>query len=219
MNKLSNDHFFLDGYDIQIDKLNDSHLILELLKKINSKFLNGFGKCIVIPCFNNEKSEDDGISGIILGKNFHFTCHTFSRRKTIFVDSYPITQAADLIDILKDYFDPQKIDLCTNNKLTGNFGKHIIIKSHFIPFNEASKLVDLIISKINMHPIYEQIIDECQNGYDILRPIAESHISIHSHNNESIIDIFSCKNYDEQKITQEIPNITAISNVERGIYL
>ena len=57
-----------------------------------------------------------------------------------------------------------------------------------------------------------------ENGYDILRPIAESHISIHCYN-DCIIDVFSCNNFDEKKIIEILNEIYSIRSIERGIFL
>ena len=46
-----NNHFFFDGYEIQIDKLNNVELIAELLDDINTTFLNSNGQCVIIPYF------------------------------------------------------------------------------------------------------------------------------------------------------------------------
>ena len=49
MNELSNDYFFLDRYDIQINKLNDSYLIYLLVKTtINKKITHEIHNIISI---------------------------------------------------------------------------------------------------------------------------------------------------------------------------
>ena len=68
-----------------------------------------------------------------------------------------------------------------------------------------------------MHPIHEKICSVFEDKYDILRPIAESHVSIHCHDN-CIIDIFSCNTFDEKKIIELLSNIHSISSVERGVF-
>lgn len=170
---------------------------------------------------DNKDSFADGISGIILGNNFHFTCHTFSNRNALFVDLYNgITfDNNNLIHILKKYFKVQKYDLCSNNKIIGEFGKHIIIKTDIIQYEKAIELIDEIIKNIEMHPIHEKICSIVKDGYDILRPIAESHVSIHCHNNECIIDVFSCNNFDKEKIFALLHKIYNVEEIERGIYL
>ena len=213
-----NNHFFFDGYEIQIDKLNNVELIAELLDDINTTFLNSNGQCVIIPYFGNKDLLDDGISGIVLGNDFHFTCHTYSNRNTIFVDLYHgiTTDNNSIISILKKHFDVEKFDLCINNKISGNFGKHIIIQTDKIEYQKASILIDKIIESINMHPIHEKICSVYENEYDILRPIAESHVSIHCHDN-CIIDVFSCNTFDENKIIGFLNKIYSIQKVERSV--
>jgi len=219
--KRDNCHFFFDGYEIQIDKLNDNELISKLLSDINTIFLNNKGECVIIPCFDNKDLLDNGISGIVLGNDFHFTCHTFCNRNTIFVDLYSRKNIDNdiIINTLNKYFEVKKFDLCTDNKITGKFGKHIILKTDTIKYEKALILIDKIIENINMHPIHEKICSIFKNGYDILRPIAESHVSIHCHDDDCIIDVFSCNNFDEKKIIEILNEIYSIRSVERGIFL
>ena len=218
-NKKDNFHFFFDGYDIAISKLESLKLMSSLLHDINREYLNDTGKSIMIPCFGNKNLLDNGISGIVLGNNFHFTCHTFSKLNSIFVDLYSNNTIDDrIISILNGYFETKKYDLCTDNKPTGKFGKHIIIKKSTIPYQEGLILIDKIIESINMHPIHETISSVYENGYDILRPIAESHVSIHCHK-DCIVDVFSCNNFDEEKIINTLNGVENIKTVERGKYL
>lgn len=219
MNIKDNNHFFFDGYEIQNDKLNKIELISDLLDNVNAVFLNNIGQCVIIPCFEDNSLLDDGISGIVLGSDFHFTCHTYSNRNTIFVDLYYKKAIDDnlIINILKKFFDVEKYDLCINNKTSGNFGKHIIIQTDKIEYQNALLLVDKIIESINMHPIHEKICSSYEHGYDILIPIAESHISIHCHD-DCIIDVFSCNTFDDSKIIKLLNKIYSIQSVERGVF-
>ena len=220
MNMKNNNHFFFDGYEIQNDKLNNVEIISNLLNDINTSFLNSNGQCVVIPYFGNKNLLDDGISGIVLGNDFHFTCHTYSNRNTIFVDLYngKIINNNLIINILKKYFEINKYDLCVNNELSGKFGKHVIIKTDKIDYQKALILIDKIIENIDMHPIHKKIcyVNENEYEYDILRPIAESHVSIHCHDN-CIIDVFSCNTFDENKIIDFLNKIYSIKQVERGM--
>ena len=69
-----------------------------------------------------------------------------------------------------------------------------------------------------MIPINEQIINYIdENNYDILQPIAESHISFHRVNNEMVIDAFSCKYFDEKKLLEILNNSKDFIKVNRGI--
>lgn len=213
-------HFFFDGYEIQNDKLDNIEIISKLLDDINSLYINGKGQCITIPYFGNKDSLDDGISGIVLGNDFHFTCHTYSNMNTVFVDLYNgkiINNNNTIINTLNKYFETNKFDLCVNNELLGKFGKHVIIQTDKIDYQKALILIDKIIENIDMHPIHEKICSVFEDKYDILRPIAESHVSIHCHDN-CIIDIFSCNTFDEKKIIELLSNIHSISSVERGVF-
>ena len=123
----------------------------------------------------------------------------------------------EIINTLNKYFETNKYDLCVNNELSGKFGKHVIIQTDKIDYQKALILIDKIIETINMHPIHEKICSVFEDKYDILRPIAESHVSIHCHD-KCIIDIFSCNTFDEKKIADFLNNIHSIKSVERGVF-
>ena len=121
--------------------------------------------------------------------------------------------------ILKE-FVTDDYDLCdSNDKVKGKFGKHIIIKPNdMIFFKEATELVKHILKDIEMTPINDQIINYIdENNYDILQPIAESHISFHRVNNEMVIDAFSCKYFDERKLLKILNNSKDFVQVNRGV--
>lgn len=212
-------HFFFDGYEIQKYKLKNVELLSKLLDDINSLLLNSSGQCVIVPCFENKDILDDGISGIVLGDDFHFTCHTYYNMNTIFVDLYygKMINSNEIFNTLNKYFKANKYDLCVNNELSGKFGKHVIIQTDKIEYQKALLLIDKIIENIDMHPIHENICSVLEDKYDILRPIAESHVSIHCHCN-CIIDIFSCNTFDEKKIVGLLSNIYNIRLVERGVF-
>ena len=72
-----NAHFFLDCYEVNEELLASVDNMKYLLTQVNKKYFNGAGNIILIPYFCGKVKADGGISGIILGNNCHFTCHTF----------------------------------------------------------------------------------------------------------------------------------------------
>ena len=93
----------------------------------------------------------------------------------------------------------------------------MIIQTDKIDYQKALILIDKIIENIDMHPIYKKIYSSYEHGYDILIPIAESHISIHCHD-DCIIDVFSCNTFDDSKIIKLLNKIYSIQSVERGVF-
>lgn len=92
-----------------------------------------------------------------------------------------------------------------------------MINSNLITFKEGKELIERILTDIDMTPInnvIENYVDT--NHFDLLQPIAESHISIHRNGEEMMIDIFSCKWFDEEKL-QRLLNVKEYTKVRRGI--
>ena len=190
-------HLFYDGYDIDNKLLSNLEFISNLVQLISKEIFGNSGIITVIPYFDGKVREDGGISAIILGNNFHFTCHTFCYKNTVFVDYYgDDSKKEDLKCILLDVFNTNNFDMGSKD-VKGNFGKHIIIKPHTLSFDEAISMSKRILVDINVTPITNLLTSKTDdNNFDILQPIAESHISFHRSNDEMVVDAFSCKDFD-----------------------
>ena len=200
-----NNHFFFDGYELSKEVLAKIDNVKELMDNINNLCFDNNGKIVLIPYFNGKIKEDGGVSGIIISSNQHFTCHTFCYKHAMFVDYYGDKQLfSDVRDNILKVFPTNDYDLCLNNKnVDGNFGKHLIYENLIpISFNDAKHLIKRILVDIEMTPINDVIINYIdEEHFDLLQPIAESHISLHRNGNLMIIDAFSCKWFDEEKLS------------------
>lgn len=217
------DHFFFDGYDIDNKILSNVKHINDFINEVNEIITNGKFKPLLIPYFNGKVKQDGGISAIILSENFHFTCHTFCYKNTVFIDCYSKNNHdKDLLDIIQKYFNTNNYDLCKNNyDKKGNFGKHLIVNNvKQMKYKDAVNLINTILKQVDMTPICDMQVDYRDDlNYDILQPIAESHISIHNTEKNVAIDIFSCKFFDENNIIKCLDIKTEnIIQIQRGIY-
>ncbi len=215
-------HFFFDGYDIDNKILSDSNYISKFFNNFIDKFAIRNAKLTLIPYFDGKTKQDGGISGVLLGDGFHFTCHTFCYKKTLFIDCFGLNQSEkELLDFILEYFNTPKFDLCNNNhNKKGCFGKHIVIENSIaIDYNSSIKLIDMIIKDIGMTPISD-IQTNCrnQNVFDIIQPIAESHIAIHALPQKFVADIFSCKPFEENKFLSLFDFSENIYQIQRGVY-
>ena len=211
-------HLFFDGYDLTEECLKDVEYLTDFINKINANAFDNKGKITIIPYFNGKIKEDGGVSGIILGNNFHFTCHTFCFKSTVFIDYYGSDSKKDLIKkLIIENFNTENYDMgCKDIK--GNFGKHIIIKGSAILFDEAINKIKSVLKNIDMIQISELLIkNEDKNNFDILQPIAESHISFHQHNNLLVVDVFSCKYFDIEKVLTMFSDVYDVEEINRGI--
>ncbi len=216
---MNSKHFFLDGYNINSELLSNVERMHIFIDNINKIIFNNKGKVVIIPYFKGKIKEDGGVSGIILGDNSHFTCHTFCYKNTYFLDYFGAEKNHNNIkNMALDIYPTKDYDLCQKNDIEGKFGKHIIIRdANTLTFNESKKLIDNILTEIEMTPIRE-VIENKKNEYeyDLLQPIAESHISIHREKEKTTIDTFSCKWFDEEKLLN-ITKSKKYIKVNRGI--
>ena len=215
-------NIFFDGYNIKTDKLDNESKILEFLNTLNSKLFDNKGKVTIVPYFNGKVKKMGGISAVILGDNFHFTCHTFCFLNTVFIDYYGNNSDKQrIIKMILNYFNTNDYDLCENNdNIKGNFGKQIVITcKKELKFLDGKELIDNILETIEMTPIYEILTNyRNEENFDLLQLIAESHISIHRENEHVRIDVFSCKDFDENKIFNLLKNNkNHVEIINRGI--
>lgn len=224
MKKISEDeqclHFFFDGYSIDEKELANVGKVKLFMDNINKCIFNGNGKLVLIPYFDGKVKEDGGVSGIILGENSHFTCHTFCYKNTVFIDYFgDKSKHNDVKDLILDFFTTDDFDLCNDNDyIKGNFGKHIIVRPQsVISYDEAKKIVSTILTEIDMTPINELITRySSEEQFDVIQPIAESHISFHRDADKMVVDAFSCKYFDEDKLLSILGSDDYIE-VNRGI--
>ncbi len=211
-------HLFYDGYDLDNTQLSDPTFVRKLLENVQKQVFDGEGAITMIPYFEGKIANDGGVSGIILGDNFHFTCHTFSFKSTVFVDYYGDDDKKVAVEnILLNTFNTKNYDMGSET-VHGNFGKHIIFKAVPLSLADATATVRLLLKKINMTPISELLINEKDNThFDIVQLIAESHISIHRAGNEMTVDVFSCKYFDVYEVLEQFDLIDDYIEVNRGL--
>ena len=209
---------FYDGYGLNQAELADVNYVGDFLERINKEVFNKKGKISLIPYFNGKRKKDGGISGIILGENFHFTCHTFCYKNTVFIDYYGNDDKKQkvLSEILK-VFKTNDYDLGSRN-IKGNFGKHIVFETNQIQFKDANEIIKKILKNIKMTAISELILNKTNNKvFDVLQPIAESHISFHQYGDKLIVDVFSCKDFDKNKVLSIFSKYEKIREIHRGL--
>ncbi len=220
---ISQKHFFFDGYDINNGALSDTSNVINLVQDVISTLEPKNVHTEIIPYFNGKVKKDGGVSAVVLGNDFHFTCHTFSYKNTVFIDIYGIDNCEEkLLPVILKYFPTTNYDLCRDfNNLKGNFGKHAIFElDKPLDYDFAAFSIDTLLQDIEMTPITDVMTSfNDEHSFDILQPIAESHISIHVTNGKTFIDVFSCKNFDDEKI-KALFDDSAVgeSLVKRGIF-
>ena len=211
-------HLFYDGYGLNQDDLASSEFVAGLLNDVKREIFDGEGNITLIPYFNGKVKMDGGVSGVILGKDFHFTCHTFCYKGTVFVDYYGDDNKKDqMLDMLLATFKTDDYDLGTSDA-PGNFGKHVVFSAAPLGLDEAKEKVNSILQSIEMTSISDLLVDAIDDdNFDILQPIAESHISLHQHNGVLNVDVFSCKFFDKEKLLALFDGCEGAEEVNRGL--
>ncbi len=206
--------------------------ILSLLSGVNRQFFGLRGNIEIIPLLdrNAPKPINNGISGIVLTKAGHFTCHTFSQRDVAFVDYFSARD--DLITdevtsgieaLLAELYPAARIVPCTKN-LGAGFGRHVMIESKTSLGHERGyEMVRAIMCAINMHDLSACKIEVGEDYYDLIQPITESHISIHQIVDGMLyIDVFSCRDFSLESLFQTVDKYLpgyGFSTITRGFEL
>ena len=215
-------HFTMDAFKSYRSRLDDIHLIYEMLEEIPAKLgVKAVMPPFVLPYYNGIVPEDCGVSGFVFLEGGHFTIHTFSYRETYFVDLfYPNDFDSSKLERLvktsfpSEFFISNTIDrgskitrdqdLKINKEL--DFGPHLFIDYEdydgISTMDELFAFFDTLPFKIGMTPIIRPYILKNKNITSILTMIAESHISLHIFHDtkRALFDIFSCKFFDYNSV-------------------
>lgn len=210
---------FYDIYDPKDPKTMDDNAIMhQILWTVTSQFRLKEYERRVIPC---QSLPDPGVSGIILAQNFHFTCHTFSRRGAIYLDVFGVSNAKyekKITQLIKEEFMPDRIVSHSPECFAaGNFGRHLIFSLPPIDFTTAYHKVKEIVGAIDMHCLAPvMFLGSSRMDYDILQPIVESHIAIHTNRRRTKVDVFSCKYFDETRALALFSDFSDLHLIPRG---
>lgn len=203
-------HRCFDLYNAGEGDLESLPKMLSLLTEVNQRFFGRRGNIEIIPVLdrNAPKPINNGISGIVLAKAGHFTCHTFSQRDVAFVDYFSarddlITDeaASEIEALLSELYPSARIVPCTEN-LGAGFGRQVMIESKMsLCPKRACAMIQVIMREIGMHELSASKMVFGEGYYDIIQPITESHISIHQiEDNTLYIDVFSCRDFSMESL-------------------
>jgi len=239
LNTLS--HSMFDLYDCQ-NHMTGKDDLMPLFDLADSTLrdlgLTALQKPTLLPYFYSNESFGGGISLYVLLDFGHFTLHTFSKLKCVFIDLF----CAKKIDIAaltkrlgKEFATSDAIYYQSNrrnNKVLSNspaanrekdFGPHYLsfIKSP-LEFKQIYDIVANLPAAAQMTPIMLPAIVETHTSISALTMIAESHIALHYHKptNEVFLDLFSCKFIPDgiiEKLIEETINKNAQTHlITRG---
>ncbi len=211
---------FCDLYCQDSQALLDNNSVMDwILTEVEKRAVVKEMRQTLVPC---QHLPDPGVSGIILGTGFHFTCHTFSRTGMVYVDLYTSGEIdSDLPGILRCAFHPKRIVNnmpTTQRTIMGKFGRHLAFTLPYVPFETMFEEMRRLLQVIDMHELAPIMTLQRDDGsYDILQPIVESHMAAHSDGKLVYIDVFSCKWFDDAQVLRLFNLATNIHVVPRGL--
>ena len=98
------EHFTLDGYEGDPEKLNDKELVELCLSELPSQLeMHTLSEPLVCFAPGNDIKDPGGWSGFVIIAESHISIHTFPRRKFVSIDVYTCKNGMDT-DYILEYF-------------------------------------------------------------------------------------------------------------------
>jgi len=227
--------FVLDGYGCDVSRCDDLAAVWNFMDSLPDEL--GLGKTTVpllIPYYNGLVPDDCGITGIAYTELGHVTLHTFSKKKTLFLDvTSPVN--FDIDHAKKRVNDTFKITWSENGSpdrdanpsvlpdmAAGAFGPHLTIDIadydvESFDMQTLYKTLHNLPDQVDMTRIMTPNViqynladgEPCMSGIVL---IAESHISFHlmPERRKGYVDLFSCKPFDVNKTLQLVRKAAGI---------
>lgn len=213
-------HIVADCYDASRFTLDDVKYVNDTINDMATSLgLDTVAPPIVVPYYYGIDEEDSGISAYLFLRGGHITIHTFPHRECYFLDLFYQDQFEEAavrrflrkeIPFDKELSEIKLIDRTHDRNVEHetdqtDFGPHVLAKikvNRSIGMEEISDFLEMIVDKINMHPITRAVVikDKPLNPKFLsgIIMIAESHIGIHYNIATKTIyfDLFSCAMFD-----------------------
>lgn len=98
------EHFMIDGYGGDPQKLNDGSLVARCLSELPELLdMHKIIEPVMKECPDNQLKDPGGFSGIVMIAESHISIHTFPARKFVSIDVYTCKNGMD-IQYIADYF-------------------------------------------------------------------------------------------------------------------
>ncbi|MBU2025599.1 MAG: S-adenosylmethionine decarboxylase [Patescibacteria group bacterium] len=98
------EHFTIDGYRADFNKLNSKALVLGALKELPEQIgMKILGKPVIYKACPNDKKDPGGWSGFVMVVESHISIHTFPARGFVSIDVYSCKNGLDTQHI-RSYF-------------------------------------------------------------------------------------------------------------------
>ncbi len=104
------EHFMLDGYMGDYDKLNNKNLVEELLNKLPSELgMKKLSDPEVYFAESNDKKDPGGWSGFVVIMESHISIHTFPKKGFVSADVYSCKDGLDITYVIQRFKEAFKL--------------------------------------------------------------------------------------------------------------
>ena len=98
------EHYMLDGYGGDFEKLNDKDLVLLAMVDLPHKLgMKRLSDPLVVEAPDNDAKDPGGWSGIVIISESHISVHTFPARRFVSIDVYSCKNGLDQ-EFVRNYF-------------------------------------------------------------------------------------------------------------------
>lgn len=183
----------------------------------------------IVPYFYGKERMDDGISCFCLMKETSgagiglFTLHSFSQRNIVYFDIVSNTQldANKILTYLVHLFNPGEVKTPTDEIGENLFGVQLQLECETknLSLDQQYDIQNEIIRTIDMTQIHNVVVQKTHSSVCMITLIAESHIAIvyDKERHMLYLDVFSCKNFDPQKVVAIITALQSVNIVSSKI--
>lgn len=213
-------HLMMDGFRGSRSEMENVQGIYDLMSTLPSIIgAKAVMPPFVLPYFDGSNPDDGGVSAFIMLERGHATLHTFSTRRCSFFDALaPEAFDAELVaqhvndamghrdhdTFLARRGGPLQVQQPGGLAPDKDFGPHLMIdvQGYEGPsdMDGVFALLDTLPEKVSMTPIIRPYVIRTGPFLSAMTMIAESHIAMHLVPGSALIDVFSCKFFDVDRV-------------------
>lgn len=202
--KLDN-FLFMDGCGAAMSGINDAdykNVIWQIINQIDIEIFNRRGYPDVRIIYDASFFPyDDSACGSLVSHDGHFIIRSFRSRGIFFVDMYLCRDYSKrrVREIIEHHLHPRFLCDCEESEERG-FGQHHILCVPPLPHRISLQMSGAVVSAMNLKTLCQHSDITSSGDNSILFLSAEAHVFHHCIGLTGILDIFSCKEFDLDKV-------------------
>jgi len=216
-------YFAIDLINIK-ENFSDLMQIYSFLDDVVSNVLkfDQINKPTLIPYYHGKVEQDCGVSCYTFLYGGYVTFHIFEKRRLAYFDivSDKLFDIDKVIKFVSQICETANYNVYTNKtkNIVCNenvFGPHYVASGRLYKEMNIDQLLilqDKIIKEIDMTPIINPVVVKDGEVIRLFIAIAESHLSLTVNKNQLRVDLFSCRMFDINKLTNILTSVMEISD-------